>query len=358
MCQMQHARSNFYTRQRIERAHDGLWARGAAVGNTVIGYKRRPTVPATETEPAKGPFYDEIDEEKAVVIREVFERIAAGETAARGGRVARLDQVRQGQVVSAGQVDRRQRQLDHPPDDLPRLRDLPQEGGEAEAADRQVGVRLERRGQDRRLGRARTCGSCPMRSGIRPTRWWTSRRVFKKPVRGAGHPLRGTTRQRRGLLSGVFVCGICGSADVFLREDGRQLPLLGGGEGQMLEPRLLHAGAGLAGGARGRGQRGALARRASATRCWPAFGSSMRRAAAVAAELKRLEKDEKRLVAAIERLSAAVEEGDGALVVARRRGWRTVSGSWRSCGRSRQEVEEQAGRKDQAAVGGEAARAS
>jgi DNA invertase Pin-like site-specific DNA recombinase len=32
MCQMQHARSNFYTRQRIERAHDGLWARGAAVG--------------------------------------------------------------------------------------------------------------------------------------------------------------------------------------------------------------------------------------------------------------------------------------------------------------------------------------
>ncbi|MFM8708155.1 MAG: recombinase family protein, partial [Planctomycetia bacterium] len=34
MSQMQHARSNFYTRKRIERAHDGLWARGAAVGNT------------------------------------------------------------------------------------------------------------------------------------------------------------------------------------------------------------------------------------------------------------------------------------------------------------------------------------
>jgi len=85
MSQMQHARSNFYTRKRIERAHDGLWARGAAVGNTVIGYKRRPTLPATETEPAKGPFFDVIDEEKAVVIREVFERIAAGETAAEVG---------------------------------------------------------------------------------------------------------------------------------------------------------------------------------------------------------------------------------------------------------------------------------
>jgi hypothetical protein len=37
------------------------------------------------------------------------------------------------------------------------------------------------------------------------------RRVFQKPVRGAGHPLRGTTRQRRGLLAGVFTCGVCGS---------------------------------------------------------------------------------------------------------------------------------------------------
>jgi len=37
------------------------------------------------------------------------------------------------------------------------------------------------------------------------------RRVFQKPVRGAGHPLRGTTRQRLGLLAGVFNCGVCGA---------------------------------------------------------------------------------------------------------------------------------------------------
>ncbi len=49
MSQMQHARSNFYTRKRIRRAHDGLWDRGAAVGNTKIGYKRRPTLPAMAT---------------------------------------------------------------------------------------------------------------------------------------------------------------------------------------------------------------------------------------------------------------------------------------------------------------------
>lgn len=35
------------------------------------------------------------------------------------------------------------------------------------------------------------------------------RRVFQEPVRNAGHPLRGTTRQRRGPLAGVFVCGVC-----------------------------------------------------------------------------------------------------------------------------------------------------
>jgi hypothetical protein len=38
-------------------------------------------VPSTETEPAKGPFFDEINEETAPVIREVFERIANGEPA-------------------------------------------------------------------------------------------------------------------------------------------------------------------------------------------------------------------------------------------------------------------------------------
>jgi hypothetical protein len=92
MSQMQHARSNFYTRKRIERAHDGLWARGAAVRNTVIGYNRRSTVPATEAEPAKGPFYGEIDEEEAPIIREVFQRIAVGETAAEIGEW--LDSIR------------------------------------------------------------------------------------------------------------------------------------------------------------------------------------------------------------------------------------------------------------------------
>lgn len=36
--------------------------------------------------------------------------------------------------------------------------------------------------------------------------------MFQEPVRGAGHPLRDPTRQRRGLLVGILTCGVCGSA--------------------------------------------------------------------------------------------------------------------------------------------------
>ena len=210
MCQMQHARSNFYTRQRIKRAHDGLWARGAAVGNTVIGYKRRPTVPATETEPAKGPFYDEIDEEKAAVIREVFERIAAGETAAEVGewldaiKFAKATWARQAKWT-AGNVNAIIRRTIY---------------RGFETYRKKVSKRKLRTGKSEFVwnddDKVETRQSPHLRI-VSDHLWYQAneivdgRRVFKEPVRGAGHPLRGTTRQRRGLLAGVFVCGVCGS---------------------------------------------------------------------------------------------------------------------------------------------------
>ncbi len=43
------------------------------------GYRRRPTYPATEREPAEGPFFDEIDPRWAPVIQQAFEWIAAGD---------------------------------------------------------------------------------------------------------------------------------------------------------------------------------------------------------------------------------------------------------------------------------------
>jgi DNA invertase Pin-like site-specific DNA recombinase len=71
-----HAQTNQYTSDRIKRAHEDLWAQGAAIGLLRSGYQRRPTTPATEREAAKGPYYDEIDERWAPEIRAAFQQIA------------------------------------------------------------------------------------------------------------------------------------------------------------------------------------------------------------------------------------------------------------------------------------------
>ena len=208
MCQMQHSRSNFYTRRRISRAHDGLWARGAVVGNMVIGYSRKPTVPATETEPAKGPFYDEIDPEKAEVIREVFQRIANGERAI---EVAEwLDSIGFQKAKWARQPKWTKGNVNAI------IRRTIYRGFET--------FRKKTAKRKLRTGKSEYVWNDPDKVQTRISEhlrivsdaiWYRAnevvdkRRVFQKPVRGDGHPLRGTTRERRGLLSGVFVCGIC-----------------------------------------------------------------------------------------------------------------------------------------------------
>jgi len=135
------------------------------------------------------------------------------------------------------------------------------------------------------------------------------RRVFQKPVRGAGHPLRGTTRQRRGLLSDVFVCGICGAKMYSYGKTNGNFRCSASANGQCwnrvyclrerTEPKVLETVVNevlsLA------GVRDAVL---AHVRKLHATGGSME------AERKRLDKDEKRLVAAIERLTAAIETGD------------------------------------------------
>jgi hypothetical protein len=69
-----HARTNWYTSHRIKRQMEYLWSIGAAVGNLRPGYRRKPTIAATESERAKGPFFDEIDERWAPEILAAFEK--------------------------------------------------------------------------------------------------------------------------------------------------------------------------------------------------------------------------------------------------------------------------------------------
>ncbi|SFH92001.1 recombinase family protein [Planctomicrobium piriforme] len=71
-----HGLTNRYTSLRIKRRHSGLWEMGAAMCALRPGYQRRPTTPATTTDPAKGPFYDEIDPKWKPVIVEAYTRIA------------------------------------------------------------------------------------------------------------------------------------------------------------------------------------------------------------------------------------------------------------------------------------------
>ena len=68
--QSSHSRANYYNRTRIKRAHQGLWDRGAAIGALKVGYRRRPSKPATESAPAEGPYYDEPDADQVPIVQE------------------------------------------------------------------------------------------------------------------------------------------------------------------------------------------------------------------------------------------------------------------------------------------------
>jgi DNA invertase Pin-like site-specific DNA recombinase len=311
MCQMQHARSNFYTRLRIRRAHDGLWARGAAVGNTVIGYKRRPTVPATESEPAKGPFYDEIDEEKAAVIREVFERIAAGERSAEVAewldsiKFAKAKWARQAKWT-AGNVNAIIRRTKYRGFETNRVKVAKRK---LRTGKSDVVWNDEDKIQTRDMPHLRI---------VSDHLWYKAnevvdgRRVFQKPVRGAGHPLRGTTRQRRGLLSGVFTCGICGSQIYSYGKTNGSYRCSAAATGkcwnrvycmrERVHPAVIDAV--VAEVLSLDGVRDSVLAR---VRELHATGGS------VAAELKSIDREEKKYLAAIERLSTAIESGDGTL---------------------------------------------
>jgi DNA invertase Pin-like site-specific DNA recombinase len=60
-----HGRANHFTRRRIKRAQENRWLSHAAMGPLAIGYRRRPSIPAIATDPARGPFFDSIDEERS-----------------------------------------------------------------------------------------------------------------------------------------------------------------------------------------------------------------------------------------------------------------------------------------------------
>lgn len=208
-CQAQHSGSNDYTRLRIFRALTGNWERGAAVCVVKLGYRRRPTRPATASEPADGPFFDEVDEAQAPIIREIFERVASDEPLwAVASWLTSIQFAKAKNSQSPEWSDSNVKDLVRRPD----YRGVQE-------------YRKRTSKQQLTTGRSRSVRNDPKAVLTREMPalrivsdhvWFEAnaaidRRCTNRDVpKGDDHSLAGKPRDSRGLLSTIFVCGICG----------------------------------------------------------------------------------------------------------------------------------------------------
>jgi DNA invertase Pin-like site-specific DNA recombinase len=208
--QQHHTKSNSYTRRRIKRSLEGLWDTGAAIGLLRPGYRRRASVPATEREPASGPFYDEIDEKWAPIITQAYERVAREEPCWLVGRW--LTEVglpkcnnSSNKVWTARNVIELIRRPDY------------------------RGLQVYRQTTTKKMHRTGKSKQVRSASDVMLTRnaehlrivsdhlWYRAndkidkRTTAKNRARGAGSPLWNVPRDSRGPLSNIFVCGACGA---------------------------------------------------------------------------------------------------------------------------------------------------
>lgn len=207
--QSQHSRANYYNRSRIKRAHQGLWERGAALGSLKVGYRRRPSKPATASAPAEGPYYDEVDEETAAVVREIFDRVAGGEplwAVADWLTSIGFSKGSHGQKPEwyARNVIELIRRLDYRGEQTFRKKISKQQLTTGRS-------KLVRNSADAVLTR-----QAPHLRIVSDHVWYEAnaaidrRRSRLAVPSGADHPLTGKPRDSRGLLATIFVCGICG----------------------------------------------------------------------------------------------------------------------------------------------------
>ena len=207
--QSQHSRANYYNRSRIKRAQQGLWERGAAVGALKVGYRRRPSKPATTSAAAEGPYFDEVDAEQAAVIREVFDRVAGGEplwAVAEWLTSIKFSKGCHGQKPEwyARNVIELIRRLDYRGEQTFRKKISKQQLTTGRS-------KLVRNSPEAVLTR-----QAPHLRIVSDHVWYEAnaaidrRRSRLAVPSGADHPLTGKARDSRGLLATIFVCGICG----------------------------------------------------------------------------------------------------------------------------------------------------
>ncbi len=218
--QNHHSRSNSYTRKRIKRRHDGLWELGAAIGMIKPGYRRRPTVPASQGRAAEGPFFDEIDSQWLPVIQEAFVRTA------QGNPPWLVAEWLTAQGLSKSPNAKRPQWNDRNVVELIR---------------RTVYRGLEERRKSvakkvHRTGKSKLVRNDPAKVETRPMEhlrmvdddlWYRANAAIdgrdrKGPIeQGYDHPLAGIPRDSRGPLSNLFFCAVCqGKMHMQGRSDG------------------------------------------------------------------------------------------------------------------------------------------
>jgi DNA invertase Pin-like site-specific DNA recombinase/BMFP domain-containing protein YqiC len=203
-----HVRSNHFTARRIKRALEALWELGAAIGPLRPGYRRRPTHPATERDPERGPFFDEIDERWSPVVEEAFQRIARRE---RPRDVAAwLTEVGLPKTSNSLDLAWTERNVIS----LIRMSDYRGLQSYRNTISKKQHVSGRHRPQRNEPQKVLT-REMPHLRIVSDHLWYEAnaavdqRRTRDGVPRGNAHPLAGVPRNSRGPLSGIFVCGIC-----------------------------------------------------------------------------------------------------------------------------------------------------
>jgi len=204
-----HGWANHFTRNRIKRAQESRWLSGAAMGPLAIGYKRRPSIPATDVQPARGPFFDFIDDDCKATIVEIFERTANDEppwAIAEWLTSIKFPKAKNSQKPewTAGNVISLLRRPIYRGEEVFRTR---------------YSKRELRTGRSKLIWNAKNAVLTRKSEHLRMVSdwlWYQANAVIDRrctrlhPKRGAEHPLTGQRRDSRQLLSTLFVCGICG----------------------------------------------------------------------------------------------------------------------------------------------------
>jgi regulator of replication initiation timing len=174
------------------------------------GYRRRPTTSASERGPAKGPYFDEIDERWAPEIRTAYEKIAGTDPPWQGAKYLSEKGVpKTSNAILTEWTEENVKSL---------IRETIYRGHDV-YRDRHSTPVFEtgRKKPERSDASQKLTREMPHLRIVSDELWWQANAAIdaRRPPRncpsGSDNPLYGVPRDSRSLLSTLFKCGICGA---------------------------------------------------------------------------------------------------------------------------------------------------